>query len=74
MNVMEIDKKLEALAIEEALQKFPQFTASGPKLVAKPLFRGFALMLEYAEPPEPGNADAWEFQNAAVKAYKRLAG
>jgi hypothetical protein len=71
---MEIDSQLESRALREAFQKYPRFETNRPRIVARALFQGHALMLEYADPPLRDDPDAWEFQNAAVKAYKRLAG
>jgi hypothetical protein len=71
---MDINPELEKQAIADALKKYPRFAAYSPKLVARPLFQGHALMLEYVEPPPTGDPDAWEFQNAVVKTYKRLGG
>jgi hypothetical protein len=71
---MEIDPQLARQAIEAGLAKYPRFDAYTPRLIAKPLFQGHALMLEYAEQPPRDDPDAWEFQNAVVKTYKRLAG
>jgi hypothetical protein len=71
---MEIDPELEARALQEAFRKYPRFEAFRPRIVARALFQGHAFMLEYADPPPRDDPDAWEFQNAAVKAYKRLAG
>lgn len=70
---MEIDPVLEAQAFEEAYSRFPRFRGIKAKLAAKPLFRGFAWQLVYEEPP-PQDPDAWEFQNAVVKTYRRAAG
>jgi hypothetical protein len=69
---MEIDPELAQRAMDEGLKKYPHFQAYGAKLVARPLFQGHALMLEYAKEPPRGDPDAWEFQNSVVKAYKRL--
>ena len=71
---MDIDPELAHRAFEDAFQRYPRFRAFGPKLVARPLFQGYALMLEYSQQPPRDDPDAWEFQNAAVKGYKRLAG
>jgi hypothetical protein len=71
---MEIDPELERQAMQEALKKYPRFDRYGARLVAKPLFQGHAFMLQYAEQPPRNDPDAWEFQNAVVKTYKRLAG
>ncbi len=71
---MEIDPALADLALREAYRKYSRFEVHGPRIIARALFQGYALMLEYADPPARDDPDAWEFQNAAVKAYKRLAG
>jgi hypothetical protein len=73
MQPIEIDPELNRLALEEAGQKFPEFAGKGLKVVARPLYKGYAWQLEWKEAPPPGQP-AWEFQNAAVRAYKRLAG
>jgi hypothetical protein len=70
---MEIDPRLAAQALREAYAKYPRFEALGPRLVARALFKGHALMLEYDTPPPREDPDAWEFQNAVVKAYKTKA-
>lgn len=71
---MEIDPERAAQAMREGLRKYPRFETYGPNLIARQLFQGHALMLEYRETPPPGDADAWEFQNAVVKTYKKLSG
>ena len=71
---MEIDQTIAERAFREAYQKYPGFESYGPKLVARKLFQGSALMLEYADAPPRDHPDTWEFQNAVVKAYKRYAG
>ena len=71
---MEIDAPLAAQALRDALDKHPQFAPYGPRLVARALFQGAAFMLEYDRQPPRDLPDAWEFQNAVVKGYKRLAG
>ena len=70
---MLIDPELNRKALEEAAQKYPQFTGLARSVVARPLIQGFAWQVEW-DGPAPGGQDAWEFQNAAVRAYKRLAG
>ena len=70
---MEIDPELNRLALEEAAQQYPEFAGRALGVVARPLLRGFAWQLEWKE-PAPSGQPAWEFQNAAVRAYKRLAG
>jgi hypothetical protein len=69
---MEIDPKLERQAIEEALQKYPAMREFQPKLEWRALFQGGAFQLVYGVQPPRNHADAWEFQNSVVKAYKRL--
>ena len=71
---MEIDLKLAEQALREALEHFPQFTAFQPRLVWRPLAQGGAFMLDYAQHPPRDTPGVWDFQNAAVKGYKRLAG
>jgi hypothetical protein len=70
---MEIDPELNRRALAEAAEKYPEFAERARTVVAKPLFRGYAWQLEWDGPP-PHGQDAWEFQNAAIRAYKRLAG
>ena len=70
---MEIDPELNRLALEEASQQYPEFAGRAVGVVARPLLRGFAWQLEWKD-PTPSGQPAWEFQNAAVRAYKRLAG
>ncbi|MEJ7607321.1 MAG: hypothetical protein WKF37_13915 [Bryobacteraceae bacterium] len=69
---MEIVPELAQQAIEEGLLKYPRFRKSEPRLIARALFQGHALLLEYGDPPPRDDPDAWEFQNAVVKAYKRF--
>ncbi len=71
---MQIDAALADQALMAALAKFPQFAEFGPRLTARPLFQGTAYLLEWERQPPRDMADAWEFQNAVVKGYKRLAG
>jgi hypothetical protein len=71
---MEILAESAAQAMQEGLSKYPRFQAYGPKLVARALFQGHTLMVEYAEQPPRNDPDAWEFQNVVVKAYRKLAG
>jgi len=70
---MEIDPELNRQALEEAAKQYPEFAGRALRVVAKPLIQGFAWQLEWKDTP-PSGQDAWEFQNAAVRAYKRLAG
>ena len=71
---MEIVPDLAAEALRQALDKYPQFAGNGPRIAVRQLFQGHAFLLEYDTPPAKDDPDAWEFQNAAVKAYKRMAG
>ena len=70
---MEIDAELNRKALDEAEQKYPQFAGLAKSVIARPLIQGFAWQLDWGG-PAPAAQDAWEFQNAAVRAYKRLAG
>jgi hypothetical protein len=70
---IEIDPELNRLALAEAAQKYPAFAGRALRVVARPLFKGFAWQVEWEGSPPQGQ-DAWEFQNAAIRAYKRLAG
>ena len=71
---MEIDKQLEAQALREALGRYPQFAGAGTKLLARPVYNGVTFMVEFADANARTDPDAWEFQNAVVNGYKRLAG
>ncbi len=73
MEQIEIDAELNRLALEEAAQQYPEFAGQAVGVLARPLFRGFAWQLEWKGTP-PGGQAAWEFQNSAIRAYKRLAG
>jgi hypothetical protein len=70
---MQIDPQLNQIALAEAAQHFPEFAGQASRIVAQPLFKGFAWQLEWKHTAPSGQA-AWEFQNAAIRAYKRLAG
>ena len=52
---MEIDSELADQALRAALEKYPQFAAFGPRLVARALFQGAAFMLEYDRQPPAGD-------------------
>ena len=71
---MEIDPKLEQEALDEAFQRYPERRSFHPRLQWRALFQGGAFQMVYEVQPPREHPDAWEFQNAAVKAYKRLAG
>jgi hypothetical protein len=71
--MLEIDPELNRLALLEAGQKYPEFAGQALRVVARPLIQGFAWQVEWNGPPPTGQP-AWEFQNTAIRAYKRLAG
>jgi hypothetical protein len=73
MQPIEIDPELNRLALAEAAQKYPEFAGRAVRVVARPLLKGYAWQVEWEGTP-PAGQDAWEFQNAAIRAYKRLAG
>ena len=73
MQLPEIDPELNRQALQEAEQRYPGFARQAVRVVAKPLFQGFAWQIEWSGTPPVGQ-DAWEFQNTAIRAYKRLAG
>jgi hypothetical protein len=73
MQSIEIDPELNRLALAEAAQRYPEFAEQALCVVARPLFRGFAWQLEW-KGARPAGQEAWEFQNTAIRAYKRLAG
>ena len=73
MQSMDIDPELNRLAIAEADKQYPEFAGQALRVVARPLFQGFAWQLEWKGTP-PAGQQAWEFQNTAIRAYKRLAG
>ena len=70
---MEIDPVMSDRALAEAAERYPQFAGLALRVVARPLISGHAWQIEWKGTP-PSGQDAWEFQNAAVRAYKRLAG
>jgi hypothetical protein len=72
MPSIEIDPDLTRLALAEAAQQYPEFADRALRIVARPLMRGFAWQVEWKGSPPTGQP-AWEFQNAAIRAYKRLA-
>jgi hypothetical protein len=73
MEPIEIDAELNRLALAEAATAYPQYAGQAVTVVARPLFRGFAWQVQWQGSP-PAGQDAWEFQNTAIRAYKRLAG
>jgi hypothetical protein len=72
MQPIEIDPDLSRLALAEAAQQYPEFAGQALRVIARPLLKGFAWQLEWNGTPPTGQP-AWEFQNTAIKAYKRLA-
>jgi hypothetical protein len=72
MQSIEIDPELNRLALAEAAQQFPEFAGQAVSVIARPLLQGFAWQIEWKGTP-PRGQPAWEFQNAAIRAYKRLA-
>ena len=71
---MQIEAALAAQALEAALQQFPAFAEFGPRIAYRELFQGGAFLVQYENDPPRTMPGAWDFQNAAVKGYKRLAG
>ena len=72
MQSIEIDPELNRLALAEAAQHYPEFAEHALRVIARPLSRGFAWQLEWKGSTPPGQ-QAWEFQNKAIQAYKKLA-
>ena len=72
MQSIEIDPELNRIALAEAAEQYPEFAGHALRVIARPLSRGFAWQLEWKEAPPTGQ-QAWEFQNTAIRAYKRLA-
>lgn len=71
MQPIEIDPELSRMALAEAAQQYPEFAGQALRVIARPLLKGFAWQLEWQGTPPTGQP-AWEFQNAAIKAYKRM--
>jgi hypothetical protein len=72
MQLIEIDPELNRRALEEAAKLYPEFAEQALHVIARPLSKGFAWQMVWKGAPPPGQ-QAWEFQNAAIRAYKRLA-
>jgi hypothetical protein len=72
MQPIEVDTELSRQALAEADQQYPEFAGRALRVIARPLLKGFAWQLEWKGAPPTGQP-AWEFQNTAIKAYKRLA-
>lgn len=68
------DDNLAAEAMREALEKFPQFAEFEPRMAIRPVYNGITYAVEYVRQPPPATPGIWDFQNAVVKGYKRLAG
>lgn len=62
------------LAEQALLEAFPQFRIYGPTLDWRPLMEGGAFVVSFEERPPRETPQVWDFQNAAVKRYKQLAG
>ena len=71
---MEIDAALSRQAMEAALEQFPNFAKFQPRIEWRALMKGGAFIVAYEERPPNDFPNAWDFQNAYVKGYKRLAG
>jgi hypothetical protein len=69
---IEIDPELSRQALAEAAQQYPEFAGQALRVIVRPLLKGFAWQLDWKGDPPTGQP-AWEFQNAAIRAYKRLA-
>jgi hypothetical protein len=65
---IEIDPELNRLALAEATRQYPEFAGHALHVIARPLLKGFAWQVEWKIAPPP-----WEFQNTAIRTYKRLA-
>ena len=72
MQSIETDPELSRLALAEAAQQYPEFAGHAMRVIARPLLKGFAWQVEWKIAP-PAGQQAWEFQNKAIRAYKRLA-
>ena len=72
MQPIEIDPDLSRQALAEAAQQHPEFAGKALGVIVRPLLKGFAWQLEWDGTPPVGQP-AWEFQNTAIRAYKRLA-
>jgi hypothetical protein len=73
MQSIEIAPELNRLALAEAAKLYPEFADQASHVIARPLAQGFAWQLVW-KGAMPAGQEAWEFQNAAIRAYKRLAG
>ena len=71
---MDVDESAASQAFEQARLQFPHFADHKARLVVRPLFKGFAFQLEWEDAAARKLPDAWEFQNAVVRAYRRITG
>lgn len=71
---VEIDSEIAAKALKEALETYPAFAQYGPRLEWRALFQGGAWTVQYDQDPPRDTPGTWDFQNAFVKGYKRMAG
>ncbi|MEW5849483.1 MAG: hypothetical protein AB2A00_11750 [Myxococcota bacterium] len=69
-----VDDEHFRAALQEALARYPRFAELGPRLVKVQLRAGHTFLVRYQQDPDAKDPDAWEFQNAVVKAYRRRAG
>ena len=71
---VDIDSEIAAKALKEALEAYPAFAPYGPRLEWRALFQGGAWTVQYDQDPPRDTPGTWDFQNAFVKGYKRMAG
>ena len=71
---MEIDADLAKQALDTALAASPRFAEFGPRIAYRALFQGGTYLVEFAAQPPKDIPGVWDFQNAAVKGYKKLKG
>lgn len=77
LNEPPVDANAARDAIAEALGSFPSMAAYAPHATLRCLpipGGGHTFVLRYDPALPKGVADAWEFQNAVVRAYKRRTG
>ena len=72
-TIVEIDAAFSRQAMEAALEQFPDFAKFQPRIEWRALMKGGAFIVAYEERPPNDFPNAWDFQNAYVKGYKRLA-
>ncbi len=73
MQSIEIDPEVKRMALAEAAKLYPELADQASHVIARPLAQAFAWQPVWKGSPPPGQ-EAWEFQNAAIRAFKRLAG